>query len=91
MHQYPLQGYIVQASSDRIMINLGSKQGVSRDTKFEVLKEKEPIKYKGKILRGAPEVVAMLQVVQVEPDLSFARVLSRQSSLARDDKIREKL
>jgi hypothetical protein len=87
---YPLQGYIVQTSSDRILINLGSKQGVSQGTKFEVLKEKEPIEYKGKKLRGAPEAVAMLEVVQVEPDLSYARILSRQLPIARDDKIREK-
>jgi len=89
--EYPLQGYIVQASSDRILINLGSKQGVSQDTKFEVLKEKEPIKYKGKILHGASQAVALLQVVQVEPDLSYARILSQQSSIARDDKIQEKV
>lgn len=89
--QYPLQGFVVQAASDRILINLGSKQGVSRNTKFEVLKEKEPITYKGKILRGAPEVVAMLQVEQVEPDLSYARVVSKQASIARDDKIKEKV
>jgi tetratricopeptide (TPR) repeat protein len=89
--KYPLQGYVVQASSDRILINLGSKQGVSRNLKFEVLKEKEPIKYKGKILRGAPEVVALLQVEQVEPDLSYARILSQQNPVARDDKIREKV
>ena len=90
-HKYPLQGYVVQASSDRILINLGSKQGVSQNTQFEVLKEKEPIKYKGKILRGAPEVVALLQVDQIEPDLSFARVLSQQKPVARDDKIKEKV
>ncbi|MCP4626770.1 MAG: redoxin domain-containing protein [bacterium] len=89
--EYPLQGYIVQASSDRILINLGSKQGVSQDTKFEVIKEKEPIKYKGKILHGASEVVALLQMVQVEPDLSYARILDQQSSIARDDKIQEKV
>ena len=89
--KYPLQGYVVQASSDRILINLGSKQGVSRNTKFEVLKEKEPIKYKGKILRGAAEVVALLQVEQVEPDLSYARILSQQKPVARDDKIKEKV
>jgi hypothetical protein len=91
IQKYPLRGYIVQASSDRILINMGSKQGVSQDTKFEVLKEKEPIKYKGKILRGAPEAVALLQVVQVEPDLSYARILSQQSPIARDDKIQEKV
>ena len=89
MKAYPLRGYIVQASSDRIMINLGSKQGVNEGTKFEVLKEKEPIKYKGKILHSAPETVALLQVVQVEPDLSYASILGQQMPPARDDKIRE--
>ena len=64
---------------------------MSQDTKFEVLKEKEPIKYKGKILHGAPEAVALLQVVQVEPDLWYARILSQQSPIARDDKIQEKV
>ena len=91
MRAYPLRGYIVQVSSDRIMINLGSKQGVSQGTKFEVLKEKEPIEYKGKILHGAPEAVALLEVEQVEPDLSYARILSRQAPIARDDKIQEKV
>jgi len=89
MKAYPLRGYIVQVSSDRIMINLGSKQGVSEGIKFKVLKEKEPIKYKGKILHSAPETVALLQVVQVEPDLSYASILSQQMPLARDDKIQE--
>jgi Tfp pilus assembly protein PilF/peroxiredoxin len=91
IQKYPLQGYVVQASSDRILINLGSKQGVSQGTKFEVLKEKEPIEYKGKKLHSAPETVALLQVVQVEPDLSYARILEQQSSIARDDKIKEKV
>ena len=91
MQKYPLQGYIIQTGSDQILINLGSKQGVSLDTKFDVLKEKEPIKYKGKILHPAPEAVALLQVVQVEPDLSYARILSQQSPIARDDKIKEKV
>jgi hypothetical protein len=91
IQKYPLQGYIVQASTDRILINLGSKQGVSQGTKFEVLKEKEPIQYKGKILRGASETVALLQVVQVEPDLSYARILNQKSSITRDDKIQEKV
>ena len=50
IQKYPLRGFVVQASQERIMINLGSKQGVIQGTKFEVLKEQEPIEYKGKIL-----------------------------------------
>jgi len=91
IQKYPLRGFVVQASQGRIMINLGSKQGVSKDTKFEVLKEQEPIMYKGKLLRSAPKSIAQLQVEQVEPDLCFARILNQQSSIARDDKVQEKL
>jgi hypothetical protein len=91
IQKYPLRGFVVQASQDRILINLGSKQGVSKDTQFEVLKEQEPIKYKGKLLRSAPKTIAQLQVVQVEPDLCYARILNQQSSIVRDDKVQEKV
>jgi len=91
IQKYPLQGFVVQASQDRIMINLGSSQGVSKNTKFEVLKEQKPIKYKGKLLRSAPKAIAQLQVEQVEPDLCYARILKQLSSIARDDKVQEKI
>ena len=89
IQKYPLRGFVVQASQDRIMINLGSKQGVRTDTKFLVLKEQKPIKYKGKILRSAPKIIAQLQVDQVDPDLCYARILSQQGPIARDDKVQE--
>ena len=73
------------------MINLGSKQGVIQDTKFEVLKEQEPIEYKGKLLCSAPKTTAQLQVVQVEPDLCYARVLKQEGTITRDDKVQEKV
>ncbi len=91
IQKYPLRGFVVQASQNRIIINLGSKQGVSKDTKFEVLKEQEPIKYKGKLLRSAPKTVAQLEVVQIEPDLCYARVLNQEGTITRDDKVQEKL
>lgn len=89
--KYPLRGFVVQASQDRIMINLGSKQGVSKDIRFEVLKEQEPIKYKGKLLISAPKTIAELQVVQVEPDLCYARILTQEDTITRDDKVQEKV
>ena len=90
VQKYPLQGFVVQASQDRILINLGSKQGVHKETQFEVLKEQEPIKYKGKILHPPPKIIAQLQVDQVDQDLCYARILDKQGSIARDDKVREK-
>ncbi len=91
IEKYPLQGYVVQATGDDVMINLGSKQGVVLGTKFDVIEEQEPVKYKGKLLQSAPKTVGQIEIVRVEPGLSFARVLNQDRPLKADDKIREKL
>jgi tetratricopeptide (TPR) repeat protein len=89
--KYPLQGYVVQATEDQVMINLGSKQGVVLGTKFEVLEEQKPIKYKGKLLRSSPKSFAQIEIVRVEPDLCYARILKQEKPLKSDDKVREKI
>lgn len=89
--KYPLRGYVVNVSGDRVTMNLGSRQGVVLGTKFEVLKEQKPIKYRGKLLRAAPKSVAEIEVSQVEPDLCYGRLLKQERSVKRDDKVREKM
>ena len=91
IQKYPLQGYVVQSSGDEVMINLGSKQGVVLGTRFEVLEEQEPIKYKGKLLHSSPKPVAQIEVVRVEPDLCYARILNQERPLKKDDKVKEKI
>ncbi len=90
--KYPLRGYIVRdAGSGRFIVNLGSGQGVVPGTKFNVLEEQEPVKYKGRMLRSAPRPVALLEVVDVEPDLCFVRVISSERPVRADDKVQEKI
>jgi len=89
--KYPLQGYVVQTTKDQTMINLGSKQGVVLGTKFEVLEEQKPVKYKGKLLHSSPKTFAQIEIVRVEPDLCYARILQQERPLKSDDKVREKL
>jgi tetratricopeptide (TPR) repeat protein len=89
--KYPLRGYLVSVTGDQAMVNLGSKQGVVMGTKFEVLEEQEPIKYKGKELTSAPKPIAQMQVVRVEPDLCYVRVLSKEKPLKADAKVQEKI
>jgi tetratricopeptide (TPR) repeat protein len=91
MSQYPLRGYIVKAGEDQAIINLGSNQGVVGGTKFEVLEDQEPVKYKGKLLSVAPKSIAQIEVVQVEPDLCYARILRQERLLKADDKVQEKI
>lgn len=89
--KYPLRGYIVKSSGDQFVINLGSNQGVVTGTKFDVIEEMEPVKYKGKVLHSSPQTVALFEVVKVDPDLSYVQVISKARELKRDDKIQEKI
>ncbi|MDI6753814.1 MAG: tetratricopeptide repeat protein [Thermodesulfobacteriota bacterium] len=89
--KYPLRGYLVRVAGDQVIVNLGAKQGVVSGTKFDVLEEAEPIKYKGKVLQTSPKAVAQVEVVRVEPDLCFARVLKQEKPLQPDSKVQEKI
>jgi tetratricopeptide (TPR) repeat protein len=91
IEKYPLQGYVVSASDSQAMINLGSNQGVVLGTKFEVIEEKAPVKYKGKMLESLPEIIAQLEITKVEPDLSHARIVEPKRPVKTDDKIKEKI
>ena len=86
---YPLQGYVVQAEGDRVMINLGTNQGMVQGTTLDVIEESEPIEYKGRILKGLPKVIGRLEVVSVETDLSYARIIEKKRNVKRDDKVKE--
>jgi tetratricopeptide (TPR) repeat protein len=89
--KYPLRGYVVQVSNGKTMINLGQKQGVVLGTKFEVLKDQEPIEYKGKVLKREPISIAQIEIVQVESELCYAKIINQKSQVSPDDKVRESI
>ncbi len=89
--KYPLQAYLVKVSGDQIMINLGSKQGVVPGTRFDILEQGEAIQYKGKTLQSSARSIGRVEVVKVDTDLSFVRVLNQERPLKADDKIRERI
>jgi tetratricopeptide (TPR) repeat protein/peroxiredoxin len=91
IEKYPLQGFVVQADGNEVLINLGSKQGVVLGTNFEAVEEQAPIKYKDKLLQSAPRVIGQVEIIRVEPDLSYGRVVKQERALKMDDKVREKL
>ena len=88
--KYPLRGYVVQTEGEKILLNLGRKQGATVGIKFDVLEESEPIQYKGKVLHGSAKPIAQIEVVQVEEDLCYAKFLSGQARINRDAKVQEK-
>jgi tetratricopeptide (TPR) repeat protein len=91
IEQYPLKGYLVQSTDDQVMLNIGKSQGVVQGTRFDVIEEQKPVEYKGKKLQAAPKTIGEIEVVSVEPDLCYARILSSERPLKQDDKAVEKI
>lgn len=89
LEKYPLQGYVVRADGQEVMINLGRNQGVTTGTAFEAIEPGKEEEYRGRMLRGAPKTVAKLEVARVEPDLCYARIIDSQRPIVRDDHVRE--
>ncbi len=89
--KYPLRGYLVKVAEDQIIINLGSKQGVVLGTNFDVLEEQEPITYKGKVLKSSPKSIGQIEVIRVDQDMSFVKILKKERPLKADDKIQERI
>jgi tetratricopeptide (TPR) repeat protein len=91
IRKYPLRGYVIQITGEQVMINLGTTQGMVLGTKFEVIEEGKPIKYKKKILRGIAKVIGEIVIEETGLDTSFGKILHSDRPLKRDDKIQEKL
>ena len=91
MTAYPLQAYVVNVNGDNVMINLGTNQGVVTGSRFAVIEEQPPIEYKGKKLQQAPKRIAGLEVISVEPDLSYCRITEQERPIKPDDKAVEKI
>ena len=91
IQKYPLHGYIVQVTGDQAILNIGTKQGVVMGTTFEAIEEGKVITYKGKELKGMPQTVARLEVVQVDEDMSVVSILDTTRPLQQDDKVLEKM
>jgi len=88
--KYPLRGYVVKVSGEQAILNLGSKQGIVLGTKFEVIEEGEEIQYKGKPLRSSSKSVGRMEVVRVEPELCYAKILDQTRPFRTDDRVQEK-
>jgi len=87
--EYPIKGFIVKNDSGNITINIGSKQGVVKGTKFNIIEETPGVVYKGKTLKAAPKTVGVIEVTVTEPEFSSAKIINQQKTLTADDRIVE--
>ena len=91
MAKYPLRGYIASVADGEAVITIGSRQGVVPGTRFDILEEQKPLEYRGKTLARLPMATGQVEVVRVEPDLSYVRTLSKQRPLKVDDRVQERI
>ncbi|MGD9367012.1 MAG: redoxin domain-containing protein [Desulfobacteraceae bacterium] len=91
MEQYPLQGYVVQAEDDQVMVNLGAGQGVVPGTRFDIVEPAAPIEYRGRRLQARPKVIGQVEIVTVETDFCRGRITQTTRPVKRDDMLKERL
>lgn len=91
MAQYPLQGYVVRAASDQVMVNIGAAQGVVPGAQFDIVETVAPIPYRGRQLQAQPKVIGQIEIVQVEKDFCHGRIVHTARPIRADDRVREKL
>jgi tetratricopeptide (TPR) repeat protein len=89
IQSYPLRGFVVKMVDERALLNIGTDQGVIQGTRFEVLEPGEAMVYKGRQLKGNAKPIGQLEVLTVEPGLSYGRVLQKQRPFKTDDQIQE--
>ncbi|MEJ2038696.1 MAG: tetratricopeptide repeat protein [Desulfosarcinaceae bacterium] len=89
MAQHPLRGFAVEVTGNQVLMNLGASQGVVSGALFDVVEEKPPVNYKGKIFIPEPAVMATVEVVRVEPDFAYAHIKEQRRPIKADDKLRE--
>ncbi len=91
MEQYPLQGYVVQATNDQVMVNLGADQGVVPGTRFDIVEPSAPITYRGRQLKARPKVIGQIEIVNVEADYCQGQIIQTARPVRQDDMLREKI
>lgn len=91
MARHPLQGFVVEVTGNQVLMNLGTDQGVVIGALFDVVEEKPPVNYKGKVLKPEPAVMATVEVVRSEPDFAYAQIKEQRRPVRADDKLRESL
>jgi tetratricopeptide (TPR) repeat protein len=90
VEQYPLQGYVVQAEKDQVVVNLGAGQGVVPGTRFDIVEQSAAMTYRGRQLQGLAKVIGQVEIVHVEADFCRGRILHAGRPVARDDRLRER-
>ncbi len=85
---YPLRGKIVALDGDQAVIDAGSEAGVSVGTKMNAIVE-EPITVDGQVIATKLTRIGSLEITEVQPKASFAKVVDHSKPLGKGTKVVE--
>ena len=87
---YPIRGKVISADGDEIVLNIGSKHGVTPSLKMKAITE-EPIKVGDEVVAQRKKEIGLLEITSVEEKASFARIVTKSGSIIKGTKVIETL
>ena len=87
---YPPQGYIVDISPERILIDLGESMGVRKGDRLQVVREGGRIIHpvSGRLMPAEEIIIGTLKVVALTPTMATCRLKSSDSEIQLADRVR---
>lgn len=86
---YPLQGRLLQASTQEVLLNIGTEHGVTTGMSLQVLQD-VPLQLDGKVAGVQQLAVGLIEVTRVEAQLAQARVLEHTLTFETGWKVKER-
>src|SRR5262249_33671600 len=77
---YPLRGKIVALDGDRVVLDIGGDAGATTGTRMKAVKE-EPITVNGQVIATKLSQLGTLEITEVQPKASFAKVTEHKIEL----------
>ncbi|MFV1950394.1 MAG: tetratricopeptide repeat protein [Nitrospinota bacterium] len=87
--EFPLKGKIVDVKEDRVIINLGSRHGLTAKTRMNIIHKGKPIKVSGKVIGYQKEMIGTIEITDVEKNISYAIIIEKRRPLEEDQKVIE--
>jgi TolB-like protein len=85
---YPLKGKIVHVDGDQVVLDIGSNAGATTGTRMNAVAE-ESIKVNGEVIATKLNRVGSVEITEVQPKASFAKVIEHSVALKPETKVIE--
>ncbi len=88
--EFPLRGLVAESKGDgTVVLNVGSRQGVTTGLLMKVIADGEPVTVRGKVVGHSAEEIGFLEITSVDKDFSFGKVLKTSRAVEEKMKVEE--